>query len=95
MTLRVKAGIGIHFEEARERPIFILIHRPGISHYTSFYKLAMTCVFVKQSTYPILCELYVYKASPYPEVTETFCRVPLQTFTQRLSLLDLTTSVGY
>ena len=30
-------------------------HRAGVSHYTSSYDLAMTCVFAKQSPGPLLC----------------------------------------
>lgn len=58
MTLRVKASVYSLFKRTRERSIFIMLHREGINRYTSFYKLAATCVFVKQSTHPILCELY-------------------------------------
>ena len=32
-------------------------HRAGVSHYTSSYDFAMTCVFAKQSPGPFLCDL--------------------------------------
>ena len=32
-------------------------HRAGVSHYTSSFDFAMTCVFAKQSPGPFLCDL--------------------------------------
>ena len=32
-------------------------HRAGVSHYTSAFTFAMTCVFAKQSPGPFLCDL--------------------------------------
>ena len=49
-------------------------HRAGVSHYTSSFDFAMTCVFAKQSLEPILCGHS--RGTPYPEVTGSFCRVP-------------------
>ncbi len=52
-------------------------HRAGVSPYTSFYNLAETCVFDKQSLGPIICNPCFNSRGPlYPEVTEAFCRVP-------------------
>ena len=59
-------------------------HRAGVSHYTSFYNFAMTCVFAKQSPGPFLCDslqlhaswAFTRKSNPSPEVTGSFCRVP-------------------
>ena len=36
-------------------------HRAGVSPYTSSFDLAQTCVFVKQSPGPILCDSYCYE----------------------------------
>ena len=36
---------------------FTFQHRAGVSPYTSFYKLAETCVFIKQSPPSLLCQL--------------------------------------
>ena len=44
------------------------------SAYTSALAFANTCVFAKQSLGPILCGLF--RGTPYPEVTGSFCRVP-------------------
>ena len=33
-------------------------HRAGVSHYTSAFTFAMTCVFAKQSPGPLLCDLF-------------------------------------
>ena len=49
-------------------------HRAGVSAYTSALAFANTCVFAKQSLGPILCGLF--RGTPSPEVTGSFCRVP-------------------
>ena len=49
-------------------------HWAGVSPYTSSLDFAQTCVFAKQSLGPIHCDLLL--GTPYPEVTESFCRVP-------------------
>ena len=43
----------------RSKKLFFLIlqHWAGVSLNTSFYKLAETCAFIKQSLSPILCQL--------------------------------------
>ena len=59
-------------------------HRAGVSHYTLFCNFAMTCVFVKQSPGPFLCDsrslhasrAFTIRSNPSPEVTGSFCRVP-------------------
>jgi hypothetical protein len=40
-----------------KQQFFTLQHRAGVSPYTSFYKLAETCVFIKQLLPPFLCQL--------------------------------------
>ena len=49
-------------------------HWAGVSPYTSYLYFAQTCVFAKQSLGPILCGLF--RGTPSPEVTGSFCRVP-------------------
>ena len=59
-------------------------HRAGVSHYTSSFDFAMTCVFAKQSPGPFLCDssklcavnALTQRSNPSPEVTGSFCRVP-------------------
>jgi len=56
--VRVTAAVywGLGLKPIRHLPL-ILQHWAGVSLYTSFYKLAETCVFIKQSLLPILCQL--------------------------------------
>jgi hypothetical protein len=58
-------------------------HWAHVSLYTSAFALAQTCVFVKQSLDPIICDLQRLgrkvlheEGTPYPEVTGLNCRVP-------------------
>lgn len=67
---------------------FILQHRAGVRLYTSYFYFAKSYVFNKQSLPPL--ESYS-NSSLSPEVTETFCRVPLVLFT----LLPLFTQLIY
>lgn len=53
---------------------FILQHRADVRFYTSYYYFAKSYVFNKQSSFP-LC--FPHTCALYPEVTESFCRVPL------------------
>ena len=74
---RITAAVykSFHFELA---PILLTyLHRAGVSLYTSFYNFAETCVFNKQSLPPILCHFNKNQSTPYSEVTESICRVPL------------------
>lgn len=66
-------------------------HWPGVGPYTSPFGLAGTCVFVKQSPRPLICDPLgllgrkvrsPYWGSPSPEVTGTFCRVPWRGFSR-------------
>ena len=57
---------------------FILQHWAGVRLYTSYFYLAKSYVFNKQSLPPLQSRSF---SSLYPEVTETFCRVPLVLFT--------------
>ena len=72
--------------------LFIFWHRAGVRPYTSFYNLAESCVFSKQSPPPILLHLSIVLlilGTPSPEVTGLFCRVPsiLLTQTPKYTLL--------
>ena len=57
----------------------------GVAPYTSAFALAGSCVFVKQSPGPALCDpprlkgaksLHLHEGTPSPEVTGSICRVP-------------------
>ena len=54
--------------------------RDSVSTYTSALAFADTCVFAKQSLVTILCGLF--RGTPSPEVTGSFCRVPSQEFSR-------------
>ena len=44
--------------KSKPKPLLLLFqHWAGVSPYTSSYEFAETCVFVKQSLSPILCQL--------------------------------------
>jgi len=53
-------------------------HWADVSPYTSFYKLAKTCVFVKQLLSPIIETIFYKYGALSPEVTELICRVPFK-----------------
>ena len=76
---------------------FTLQHRAGVSPYTSFYKLAETCVFSKQSLPPILCQLFevaLKKLPLLPKLRGYFAEFLQQSYLKRLSLFNLSTCVG-
>ena len=73
-TVIVTAAVHWGFDSMLAHLLLTFQHRAGVSPYTSSFDLAQTCVFGKQSLGPILCGLF--RGSPYPEVTGSFCRVP-------------------
>ncbi len=56
-TVRVTAAVYWGLKSKPKLLLLNLQHRAGVSLYTSFFKLAKTCVFTKQSLPPILCQL--------------------------------------
>ena len=57
-TVRVTAAVYWSLKSKPQNNILNLQHRAGVSPYTSFYKLAETCVFIKQSLPPSFqCQL--------------------------------------
>ena len=56
-TVRVTAAVYWGFQSKPKLFLLYLQHRAGVSLYTSFFKLAETCVFIKQSLSSILCQL--------------------------------------
>jgi hypothetical protein len=56
-TVRVTAAVYWDLEKKRKPFYLALQHWADVSLYTSFYKLAETCAFIKQSLSPILCQL--------------------------------------
>jgi len=53
----------VAFKNKKIMVSLIYQHRAGVSLYTSFYKLAKTCVFSKQSLFPIFSILILIKNS--------------------------------
>ena len=49
-------------------------HRAGVSHYTSAFTFAMTCVFAKQSPGPFLCDLSQLQSSDLHHDKQPFSR---------------------
>ena len=49
-------------------------HRAGVSHYTSSFDFAMTCVFAKQSPGPFLCDLSMLRAQALHTNKQPFSR---------------------
>jgi len=83
--------------KAKRLFLLILQHWAGVSLNTSFCKLAETCVFVKQSLSPILCQLYKVtftKSLLIPKLQSHFAELLQHNYLKRLSLLNLFTSVG-
>jgi len=91
----------------RKHLLLIFQHRAGVRPYTSFYNLAESCVFIKQSQPPILCHLYyfiLYKSySNYiyiikvlflPKLQSHFAEFLQHNYLIHLSLLNLSTCVG-
>jgi len=78
---------------------FIYLHWAGVSFYSTFYKFAKTYVFIKQSLFSILCWLLFcikkQKSLFIHKDTESFCRVPSTYLILYLSLLNLSTCVGF
>ena len=77
---RITAAVYKSFHSELAPILLTYLHRAGVSLYTSFYNFAETCVFNKQSLPPILChfdKVSFNQNTPYPEVTESICRVPL------------------
>ena len=49
-------------------------HRAGVSHYTSSFDFAMTCVFAKQSPGPFLCDSSQLKVYTFHQKEQPFSR---------------------
>ena len=83
-TVIVTAAVHRGFSSGLSAISLTFRHWAGVSPYTSRYRLAETCVFVKQSPGPAHCgprnarhvKCFTHKGAPSPEVTELFCRVP-------------------
>jgi len=72
-------------------------HRAGIRPYTSFFKLAESCVFSKQSSPPIHCVLFsINKEEPFiPKLQGEFAEFLQSSYLIRLCLLNILTCVGF
>ena len=62
---------------------FVLQHWAGVRLYTSYYYLAKSYVFIKQS--PL--SFFILKWSLYSEVTELVCRIPLVPFSPHSNII--------
>ena len=58
-TVRVTAAVYWDFKFVPKHIVLTLQHWAGVSLYTSFLKLAETCVFIKQSLSPIQCQPFI------------------------------------
>ena len=56
-TVRVTAAVYWSFDQVLKHPQLTFQHRAGVRPNTSYYYLAESCVFIKQSLPPILCHL--------------------------------------
>ena len=84
-TVIVTAAVYRGFDQELAPHQLTFRHRAGVTPYTSTCVFAECCVFDKQSQRPILCglqQLCTVRGIPYPEVTVSFCRVPLPEFSQ-------------
>ena len=75
----------------------ILQHWAGVSLNTSFYKLAKTCVFNKQSLSPILYQRYkvaLIKLLLIPKLRSQFAEFLQHNYSKRFNLLNLSTCVS-
>ena len=84
-TVRNTAAVYWGLQSKPKLFLLFLQHRAGVNLYTSSFEFAETCGFINQSLFPILCQLFKgcpSKATPSPEVTELFCRVPSIQFAQ-------------
>ena len=96
-TVRVTAAVYWDFHSKLTLVLLIFQHRAGVRPNTSFYNLAESCVFNKQSLPPLMCHFFrlTKKNTPFPEVTESICRVPSILLSQRLNILYPSTCGGF
>ena len=57
-TVIVTAAVYWGFNSELAPFLLTFQHRAGVSHYTSSFDFAMTCVFAKQSPGPFLCDSF-------------------------------------
>ena len=84
-TVIVTAAVYWGFDQELALHQLTFQHRAGVTPYTSTCVFAECCVFDKQSQRSILCGLFqllTIRGIPSPEVTVSFCRVPLPEFSQ-------------
>jgi hypothetical protein len=96
-TVRVTAAVywGLGYKP-KLLPL-ILQHWAGVSFYTSSYEFAETCVFIKQSLSPILCQLLqvaLKKLLLLPKLQSHFAEFLQHNYLNRLNLLNQFTCVG-
>src|SRR5574343_822897 len=101
-TVIVTAAVYWDFNQELAPHHLIFQHRAGVTPYTSTFVLAQSCVFVKQSQPPILCDLYQLRtqgptpteAHLLPKLRCQFAEFLLLSSLKRLRILILPTCVG-
>lgn len=83
----------------RLNSIFSFPHWAGRREYKNLFKVSLPYVFAKQSsTTDVLNSSFAFKlylSIHSPEVTESFCRIPLDELVRGLSLFSQRTCVGF
>lgn len=96
-TVRVTAAVYWDLSSKPKPLPLILQHRAGVSPYTSSYELAETCVFIKQSLPPILCQqkkIALLLSLLLPKLQSHFAEFLYHNSLKRLSFLNPSTCVG-
>ena len=96
-TVRVTAAVYGGLKSEPKLIILTLPHRAGVSPYTSSFEFAETCVFIKQSLLPIMCQQILACAKLLlllPKLQSQFAEFLQHIYLLRLSILYLFTSVG-
>jgi len=58
-TVKVTAAVNLSLYQKLMSPTFTFRHRAGVRQYTSYYYLALSCVFNKQSPLAIMCHFFI------------------------------------
>lgn len=108
-TVKVTAAVySSLYNQGEAKIAFTSEHRAGVRQYTSDFSLALSCVFNKQSPPPILCHSRMAHRLPHgyggldhqgvpflPKLQGHFAEFLRPCYSNRLSILYQTTSVGY
>jgi hypothetical protein len=92
-TVIVTAAVHRGFSNKHKQTSLTFRHWAGVSSHTSFYNLAETCVFVKQSLGFDYCNL-INKVPLLPKLRGYFAEFLKESYLAPLSILYLPTCVG-